>query len=183
MVFRPVLPTRLIQRDHRSISSLRQFTCKGKYAGDAVFFFCTLPRHDSFNTVRLSPRSDFLLARVHAHPFFLERGRRRITSMIPCQLQSRAPCTHVEQRATLAQFEFAFVFRHSACHVENSLRRFADAGQTRDTRTRVAKHTIASVKDEDDARKSVLKHPTLFVQSPLYLKKWSSPPLVRRGAL
>ena len=64
--------------------------------------------------------------------------------MIPCQLQSRAPCTHVEQRATLAQFEFAFVFRHSACHVENSLRRFADAGQTTDTHTRGETHVRVS---------------------------------------
>ena len=43
------------------------------------------------------------------------------------------------------------------------------------TRTRVAKHTFASVEDEDDARKSVLKHPTLFVESPLYLKKVVKP--------
>ena len=63
------------------------------------------------------------------------------------QLHSRAPCTHVEKRVTIAPFEFAIVFRHSACHVENSLRRFATVGQTRDSLTRVAKHTCASLQE------------------------------------
>ena len=51
------------------------------------------------------------------------------------------------------------------------MRRFANAGQTRDTLTRVVKHTFASVEDEDVARQSVLKHPTLFAQSSLYFQK------------
>ena len=159
-----MLPTRLIQTDHCSISSLRHMNGQIRRRRP---FFCTLPRHASFNTVRLSPRSDFLLARVHAPPFTGFWRRRWITSVIP-STHSRAHFTHVEKRVTIAQPEFAVVFRHSASHVENSLRRFANAGQTRDTRTRVVKHTCASLRQEDHTRQSVLKHPTAFAQSPLY---------------
>ena len=112
------------------------------------FFLSTLPRRASFNTVRLSPGSDFLLARVHTHPFFGTLGEGGGSHQWFHQQHSRAHCTHVEKRVTIAPFEFAIFFRHSACHVQNTFRRFANAGQTRDTRTRVVKHTCASLRQE-----------------------------------
>ena len=91
-------------------------------------------------------------------------------SMVPRQLQSHAACTHVGKRMTIAPFEFAVDFRRPACHAENCLCSLADAGQTRHTRTRVVKFTLASVGDEDHARQAVLKHPTLCVRSSLFLE-------------
>ena len=65
---------------------------------------------------------------------------------------------------------------------EKSLRSLAKAGQTRDTRTRVVKHTCASLREEDHASESVLEHHTLrAIVTPL--RKWLSPLLVLRGAL
>ena len=53
---------------------------------------------------------------------------------------------------------------------EKSLRSLAKAGQTRDTRTRVVKHTCASLRAEDHKSESVLEHPTLYVQSSLHFE-------------
>ena len=82
---------------------------------------------------------------------------------------------------TIAPFEFAVDFRRPACHAENCLCSLADAGQTRHTRTRVVKFTLASVGDERATSRSET-HNTLRAIITL-LGKWLSPLLVGRGAL
>ena len=83
---RPMLPTRLIQTGHCSI-----FVVSDERANTQAtpFFFGTLLCHASFNTVRVSLGSDFLLARVHTHPFTGVGRGRWITSVVPSTPFSR----------------------------------------------------------------------------------------------
>ena len=82
---------------------------------------------------------------------------------------------------TIAPFEFAVDFRHTACHAENCLCSFADAGQIRDTRTRVVKLTFARDNQIGNAQHSARNHHSTWkVVEPSSCSTWCS--LIRSGS-